>query len=86
MGKIREKSQRASRRRTGRDTVEISHRPCSKRAFLVAELVKNSPAMWETWVQPLDWKDPLEREWLVFWPGESHGPYNPWGQRVHRTE
>ena len=29
-------------------------------AFLVAQLVKNLPAMWETWVQSLSWKDPLE--------------------------
>ena len=28
---------------------------------LVAQLVKNSPAMWETWVQSLDWEDPLEK-------------------------
>ena len=26
----------------------------------VAELVKNLPAMQETWVQSLDWEDPLE--------------------------
>ena len=24
-------------------------------AFLVAQLVKNLPAMWETWFQPLSW-------------------------------
>ena len=30
-------------------------------ASLVAQLVKNPPAMWETWVQPLDWEDPLEK-------------------------
>ena len=30
-------------------------------ASLVAQLVKNLPAMWETWVQSLDWKDPLEK-------------------------
>ena len=30
-------------------------------AFLVAQLVKNPPAMWETWVQSLDWEDPLEK-------------------------
>ena len=24
---------------------------------LVAQLVKNPPAMWETWVQSLGWKD-----------------------------
>jgi len=30
-------------------------------AFLVAQLVKNPPAMWETWVQSLGWEDPLEK-------------------------
>ena len=30
-------------------------------ASLVAQLVKNSPAMWETWVRSLDWEDPLEK-------------------------
>ena len=29
---------------------------------LVAQMVKNSPAMWETWVQSLDWEDPLEED------------------------
>ena len=29
-------------------------------ASLVAQLVKNPPAMWETWVQSLGWEDPLE--------------------------
>ena len=28
----------------------------------VAQLVKNLPAMWETWVQSLSWEDPLEKE------------------------
>ena len=28
---------------------------------LVAQLVKNPPAMWETWVQSLGWEDPLEK-------------------------
>ena len=27
---------------------------------LVAQLVKNPPPMWETWVQSLGWEDPLE--------------------------
>ena len=27
---------------------------------LVAQLVKNPPAMWETWVRSLGWEDPLE--------------------------
>ena len=46
------------------------------KAFLVAQMVKNLPAMWETWVQSLGWEDYLEKDWLptpVFLPGESHG-------------
>ena len=31
-------------------------------AFLVAQMVKNLPAMQETWVQSLGWEDPLEKE------------------------
>ena len=34
--------------------------PCSW-ASLVAQTVKNLPAMHETWVQALDWEDPLEK-------------------------
>ena len=30
-------------------------------ASLVAQLVKNPPAMWETWIQSLGWEDPLEK-------------------------
>ena len=29
-------------------------------ASLVAQMVNNPPAMWETWVQSLGWEDPLE--------------------------
>ena len=29
-------------------------------AFLVAQTVRNLPAMWETWVQSLGWEDPLK--------------------------
>ena len=28
---------------------------------LLAQLAKNWPPMWETWVQYLGWKDPLEK-------------------------
>ena len=28
---------------------------------LVTQLIKNLPAMWETWVQPLGWEDSLEK-------------------------
>ena len=31
-----------------------------KRASLVAQMVKNIPAMLEAWVSSLDWEDPLE--------------------------
>ena len=30
-------------------------------ASLVAQMVKNLPAMLETWVQSLGWEDPLEK-------------------------
>ena len=31
-------------------------------ASLVAQMVKNMPAMQETWVQSLGWEDPLEED------------------------
>ena len=31
-------------------------------ASLVAQMVKNLPAVQETWVQSLGWEDPLEKE------------------------
>ena len=46
-------------------------------ASLVAQLVKNLPAMWETWVRSLGWE--------VFWPGEFHGLYSPWGCKESDT-
>ena len=30
-------------------------------ASLVTQMIKNLPAMWETWVQSLGWEDPLEK-------------------------
>ena len=49
-----------------------------ERASLVAQLLKNLPAMQETRVQSLSQEDPLEKEMAkptpVFLPGESHGP------------
>ena len=32
------------------------------RVSLVAQLVKNPPAVWETWVQSLGLEDPMEKE------------------------
>ena len=54
------------------------------RASLVAQLVKNSPAMWDTWVRSLGWEDPLEKGKAttpVCWPGEFHELYSPWGHK-----
>ena len=45
----------------------------------MAKLVKNPPAMRETWVQSLGWEVPLEHGKSThssFWPGEFHGLYN----------
>ena len=53
-------------------------------ASQVAQLVKNSPAMRETWVGSLGLEDPLEKGKAttpVFWPGEFHGLYSPWGHK-----
>ena len=64
-------------------------------ANLMAQMVKNPPATWETCIRSPVWEDPLEREWLptpVFWPGEFHGQrslagYSPWGRKEsHMTE
>ena len=50
-------------------------------ASLVAQTVKNLPAMWETWVRSLGWEDPLEN---------PHRPrslvgYSQWGQKESDT-
>ena len=49
--------------------------------FLVAQLVKNPLAMRETWIRSLGWEDPQKGKanTPVFWPGEFHGLYSPWG-------
>ena len=48
----------------------------------MAQLVKNPPAMPETWVRSLGWEDPLEKEtvthsniltWRIPWTVESMG-------------
>ena len=57
-------------------------------ASLVAQLVKNLPAMQETWVRSLGWEDPLEKgkaTTLLFWPGELQGLYSPWGHKESDT-
>ena len=52
---------------------------------MVAQLVKNLPAVQETWVPSLGWEEPLEKGTAtprVFWPGESHELYSPWGGKA----
>ena len=56
---------------------------------LVAQSVKNPPAMGEIWVPSLGWKDPLEEGMTthsLFLLGESHGQrslmgYSLYGQK-----
>ena len=54
------------------------------KASLVAQLLKNEPAMWETWVRSLGWEDPLEKgkathSSILAW--KVHGLYSPWGHK-----
>ena len=62
-------------------------------ASLVAQLVKNPPAMWETWVRSLGWEDPLEKgmathssilAWRTSWTEEAGGLQSMGSQRVGR--
>ena len=51
-------------------------------ASLVAQMVKNPPALWETWARSVGWEDPLRRAWqptAVFLPGESPWTEEPGG-------
>ena len=56
---------------------------------LVAQTVKNLPAIWETWVLSLDQEDPLEKEmathssilaWEIREQSNLAG-YSPWGRK-----
>ena len=60
-------------------------------ASLVAQLVKNPPALWETQVQSLGWEDPLEKgkathssilAWRIPWTEEPGGLQSMGLQRV----
>ena len=56
--------------------------------FLITQLVKNPPAMQETWVRSLGWENPLENFRLptpVFLSGEFHELYGPWGHKESDT-
>ena len=60
-------------------------------ASLVAHMVKNLPALWETWVRSLIMEDPLEKAvdihssifiWIIPWREESGGLQSMGSQRV----
>ena len=68
----------------------------SKRAgaSLVAQLVRNPPAMQETWVLSLGWEDPLEKEkathssilaWRIPWTEERGGLQSMGSQKVRHN-
>ena len=47
---------------SGRFPVEENGYPLQySQASLVAQMVKNPLAIWETWVRTLGWEDPLEK-------------------------
>ena len=55
----------------------------------MTQLVKNLPAMWETWVRSLGWEDSLEEKmathssllaWRIPWTEELVG-YSPYGRK-----
>ena len=59
----------------------------------MAQMLKDLPSVWETWVRSLVRRIPWRSEWLptpVFLPGESHGQrslvgYSPWGCKESDT-
>ena len=56
-------------------------------ASLVARLVKNLPAVRETWVQSLGWEDPLEKEraYPLQYSGLENSMDSPWGRKESDT-
>ena len=57
---------------------------------LVAQLVKNLPAMQETWIRSLGWEDPLEKGMathssILAWRIHGHELYGPWGHKESGT-
>ena len=65
-----------------------------KWASLVAQLVKNPPAMQETWVRSLGWEDLLEKgmakhssilAWEITWTEELDGLQSMGSQELNTT-
>jgi len=62
----------------------IGYPPQYSWASLLAHLVRNLPAMWETWVWSLGWENALEKGKVNHsstWPGELYGLYSPWSHK-----
>ena len=68
---------------------EIGHLLQYSWSSLVAQMVKNPPAMWETWVWSVGWEDPLEEglathssilAWKIPWK-KSLESSSPWGRK-----
>ena len=62
---------------------------------LVAQMIKSSPAIWETWVRSLGWEDPLGEEiathpsilaWRILWIEEPGGLQSMGSQESDATE
>ena len=60
----------------------------------MAQLVKNPPAMWETWVRSLGWEDALEKgmashsrilAWKIPWTKEPGGLQSMGSQKVRHN-
>ena len=73
--------------RTESDTTEVTQQ------HQIAKMVKNLPAMQETWIQPLGQEDSLEKEmathssvlaWRIPWTEEPGGPQSIVSQRVRQ--
>ena len=60
----------------------------------MAQMIKNPPAVWETWDWSLGWEDPLKKgmgmhssilAWKIPWTEEPG--YSPWGHKeLDKTE
>ena len=73
------------------DLLLIMTLPWTIWASLAAQMLKNLPAMWETWVRSLGWEDPLEKGmathcsilvWRIPWTEEPGGLQSMGLQRV----
>ena len=51
----------------------------------MAQLVKNLPAMQETWVRSLGWEDPLEKGTATYSSCLAWRLYNPWVRKESDT-